>query len=97
MRFCFDFYSYVFYVMVELSERYQVFLLMVLLPPRSTLTDTRCPYTTLCRAPTFDVRGQLEEIGFEPMQLFLPEEPDEDTAENLWSKKSGFARSEEHT
>src|SRR3546814_2320970 len=41
--------------------------------------------------PPFDIRGQLEEIGFEPMQLFLPEDPDEDTAENLWSKKSGFA------
>ncbi|WP_047227111.1 SpvB/TcaC N-terminal domain-containing protein [Pseudomonas brassicacearum] len=41
--------------------------------------------------PPFDIRGQLEEIGFEPMPLFLPEDPDEDTAENLWSKKSGFA------
>ncbi|MCE0461998.1 SpvB/TcaC N-terminal domain-containing protein [Pseudomonas uvaldensis] len=41
--------------------------------------------------PPFDIREQLETIGFEPMKLFLPDDPDEDEAENLWSKKVGFA------
>lgn len=41
--------------------------------------------------PPFDIREELETIGYEPMKLFLPEDPDEDMAENLWSKKLGFA------
>lgn len=39
----------------------------------------------------FDIRQQLETIGFEPMKLFLPEDPDQDAARELWSKKLGFA------
>ncbi|QHA84247.1 toxin [Pseudomonas mediterranea] len=41
--------------------------------------------------PPFDIREQLETIGFEPMKLFLPDDPDEDDRENLWSRKVGFA------
>ncbi|WP_434701657.1 SpvB/TcaC N-terminal domain-containing protein [Pseudomonas sp. D1-36] len=39
----------------------------------------------------FDIREQLEMVGYEPMRLFLPEDPEEDEARNLWSKKVGFA------
>lgn len=39
----------------------------------------------------FDIREELERIGFEPMKLFLPEDSSEDEAKNLWSKKIGFA------
>ncbi|WP_434675940.1 SpvB/TcaC N-terminal domain-containing protein [Pseudomonas sp. D3-10] len=39
----------------------------------------------------FDIREQLELVGYEPMKLFLPEDPEEDAARNLWSKKVGFA------
>ncbi|MFL6610680.1 MAG: SpvB/TcaC N-terminal domain-containing protein [Pseudomonas sp.] len=39
----------------------------------------------------FNIRRELVMIGFEPMNLFLPENPDEDEALNLWSKKVGFA------
>ncbi|WP_434561533.1 SpvB/TcaC N-terminal domain-containing protein [Pseudomonas sp. Z4-20] len=38
----------------------------------------------------FDIRQQLETIGFEPMKLFLPEDPAKDAAQELWSKKIGF-------
>ncbi|MBC3376872.1 toxin [Pseudomonas sp. SWRI92] len=39
----------------------------------------------------FDIRTELRTIGFELMALFMPEDPDEDANENLWSKKVGFA------
>ncbi|WP_420233775.1 SpvB/TcaC N-terminal domain-containing protein [Pseudomonas sp. ABY48] len=39
----------------------------------------------------FDIRQQLETIGFEPMKLFLPEDPGKDDAQDQWSKKVGFA------
>ncbi|ROM74614.1 toxin [Pseudomonas brassicacearum] len=38
----------------------------------------------------FDIRQQLETIGFEPMRLFLPEDPGKDAAQELWSRKLGF-------
>ena len=38
----------------------------------------------------FDIREQLETIGFEPMALFLLEDSKKDEARNLWSKKIGF-------
>src|SRR3546814_19296974 len=37
---------------------YLFFFLMIRRPPRSTLTDTLCPYTTLFRS-VIDVMGQL--------------------------------------
>ncbi|MCW1244656.1 toxin [Pseudomonas sp. SAICEU22] len=40
---------------------------------------------------SFNIREELETIGFEPMELFLPEDPGEDSARNLWSKQVGFA------
>jgi hypothetical protein len=39
----------------------------------------------------FNIREELETIGFEPMKLFLPGDTGEDDARNLWSKKVGFA------
>src|SRR3546814_18669982 len=38
------------------------FFLMIRRPPRSTLTDTRFPYTTLCRSD--DVRVENVAVGF---------------------------------
>src|SRR3546814_11844090 len=36
-----------------------VFVLMIRRPPRSTRTDTLCPYTTLCRSFTNAIRSDL--------------------------------------
>ncbi|MCE6979962.1 toxin [Pseudomonas frederiksbergensis] len=38
----------------------------------------------------FDIRDELKTIGYKTMNLFLPEDPDEDAQENLWSALSGF-------
>src|SRR3546814_12189349 len=35
------------------------FFLMIRRPPRSTLTDTRFPYTTLCRSPAPQIRTKV--------------------------------------
>lgn len=40
--------------------------------------------------PPFDIREQLQTIGFEPMELFLPEDPLQKQAQDLWSKQVGF-------
>src|SRR3546814_1245784 len=47
------------------------FLLMIRRPPRSTRTDTLCPYTTLFRSTTFHAlgRGIIEETEGRPPQL----------------------------
>lgn len=36
------------------------------------------------------IRDELAKIGYEPMNLFLPEDSEEDKLENLWSALSGF-------
>lgn len=36
------------------------------------------------------IRDELVKIGYKPMSLFLPPDPDEDDLKNLWSAESGF-------
>lgn len=36
------------------------------------------------------IRDELTKIGYTPMKLFLPEDPEEDLLQNLWSAQSGF-------
>ncbi|EJM16128.1 virulence plasmid B protein [Pseudomonas sp. GM18] len=38
----------------------------------------------------FNIRDELKTIGYQPMSLFFPQDPDEDARENLWSALSGF-------
>ncbi|QIA05023.1 toxin [Pseudomonas fluorescens] len=36
------------------------------------------------------IRDELRKIGYEPMNLFFPEDSEEDKLKNLWSAESGF-------
>src|SRR3546814_12855881 len=47
------------------------FFLMIRLPPRSTRTDTLCPYTTLFRSTPLrtEVRDFCEILGLDPLYL----------------------------
>lgn len=40
--------------------------------------------------PPFVIRDELVKIGYKSMNLFFPEDPDEDVQRNLWSALSGF-------
>src|SRR3546814_20103462 len=75
-----------------------LFFFMILLPPRSTRTDTRFPYTTLFRsipktssraitspAGTADVMGVIAPVTFSPHEI------------ERMVHKVGGCRSEEHT
>nr|WP_213938306.1 SpvB/TcaC N-terminal domain-containing protein [Pseudomonas sp. dw_612] len=46
-------------------------------------------YNTL--PPPFDIRAELEQIGFAPMPLFLEPDAEEDQKKNLWSALYTFA------
>src|SRR3546814_13425171 len=45
---------------------------MIRLPPRSTLTDTLCPYTTLCRSVVAGVAGDLATAGVVAVAALTP-------------------------
>ncbi len=36
------------------------------------------------------IRDELTKIGYSPMKLFFPEDPEQDLLQNLWSAQSGF-------
>src|SRR3546814_2813722 len=82
------------------------FFLMIRLPPRSTRTDTLCPYTTLFRSTPLrtEVRDFCEILGLDPLYLAnegkiviaVPEAEIAQALDALRAHPLGI-RSEEHT
>src|SRR3546814_13290891 len=56
--------------------RVYVFFLMIQLPPRSTLTDTLFPYTTLVRSPAGHARSCCKTCASPPESAANPPGPD---------------------
>lgn len=65
----------------------------LLYPPRSGPTE-QAVFDEKALAAYDDVpiviRDELAKIGYAPMNLFLPPDPEEDRRQNLWSAQSGF-------
>src|SRR3546814_16203112 len=74
-----------------------VYFLMILLPPRSTRTDTLLPYTTLFRSARScgnAIRSASASAHFAVMVAgILPHNPDGSPPFFVWT----YSRSEEHT